>query len=210
MSNILYTPAQSIEIINKVKDSKFYGSITSVNNEEKVKKFIKKIKGKYDDATHNVSAYKLGSGDRALKYSDDDGEPAGSSGPPVLKAIEGEEITNTVIVVTRYFGGTKLGIGGLIRAYGNTARMAIREAGKKKLTLVYKLKITGGYDLIGTILGQVEAMKGKILTTEYGNEGVQIFFLLKPGNYSSLKNKLVDLTGNKVKIHKIAELYLSQ
>lgn len=209
MPEILYTPARSIEVINKVKDSKFYGSISSVDNKEEVNNFINKIKEKYNDATHNVTAYKLGSGDRALKYSDDDGEPAGSSGPPVLKAIEGEGITNTVIVVTRYFGGTKLGIGGLIRAYGNTARMAIGEAKKKKLILMYKLKVTGSYNVLGTILGQVEAMKGKILSTEYDNEGGQIVFLLKPEYYTSLKEELIELTGNKVDIQKLEEFYMT-
>lgn len=207
MKGILYTPQRSIQVINKVKDSKFYGSISRADSEEEVKEFIGRIRGKYHDATHNVSAYKLGSGDRALKYADDDGEPAGSSGPPVLQAIEGEGLTNTVIVVTRYFGGTKLGIGGLIRAYGDTARLAIKVAGRKKLELYYKLSISGTYEQIGTILGQIEACHGEILSTDYHNEGGEVITLLNPGNYKTLRERLIERTGNRVEIKKIAELY---
>lgn len=207
MIDVLYTVEKSVQVINKVKDSKFYGSISRADSEEEVKEFILKIKEKYNDATHNVSAYKLGIGDRALKYSDDDGEPAGSSGPPVLQAIEGEGLTNTVIVVTRYFGGTKLGIGGLIRAYGDTARLAIREAGRRELKLFYKVKVTGPYDQIGTILGQVEAFHGDILQTDYYNDGGGVIFLINPQKNVRLKEELVERTGNKVKINKLAEVY---
>ncbi|MFW6006482.1 MAG: IMPACT family protein [Halanaerobiales bacterium] len=201
MKKIICTPAQEIEILNKVKDSKFYGNIKSVDNENKVNKFIQKIKNKYYDASHNVSAYKLGIGDSALKYSDDDGEPAGSSGPPVLEVIEGKSLTNTVIVITRYFGGTKLGIGGLIRAYGNTARMVIEESGIKKLKLVYTISLKGKYEIIGNIMGQIESFNGKILSTDYDNKGGTINAVIKPTNYKKLKNKLIEITGNKVEFN---------
>lgn len=207
MIKSLYTPAESRQIINKVKDSKFFGSISRANNEIEVKNFVDKIKNKYNDATHNVTAYKLGSGSQALKYADDDGEPAGSSGPPVLKAIEGEGLTNTVIVVTRYFGGTKLGIGGLIRAYGNTARMVINEAQKETLYLHKKYRLTGNYDIIGTILGQVEAYKGDIIKTEYTNSGGKVTIVIKYDKVEVLKEMLVEKTGNKVDIEDIDTIY---
>jgi len=208
MDKIIYTPAQKLQVIHKVKDSKFYGSIANTKNEDEVKQFITRIKENYHDATHNVSAYKLGSGDQAVKYCDDDGEPAGSSGPPVLQAIEGEGLTNTVIVVTRYFGGTKLGIGGLIRAYGDTARKAISESGRKEATLIYKLMVAGDYNLIGTIMGQIEAHKGKILTTDYNNSGGKIYFLLYPRRYESFKNNVREMTADKITINKVEEFYM--
>ncbi len=210
MNNKIYTPARKIQIIHKVKDSKFYGSINSVASKDEVKEFITEIKKRFYDATHNVSAYKLGSGDQVLKYSDDDGEPAGSSGPPVLQTIEGEDLTNTVIVVTRYFGGTKLGIGGLIRAYGDTARKVIEAAGKKELNLVYKLVVTGEYNIIGTIMGQIEAFKGKILSTEYNDNGGKIIILLFPSRYNDFKGKLKEMTSDKVNINKIAEFFTAE
>lgn len=208
MKRVLYTPASSVQVYNKVKDSKFYGSISRVNDDEEVSKFINKIKDMYDDASHNVSAYKIGDGVEEKKYSDDDGEPAGSSGPPVLQVIEGEELTNTVIVITRYFGGTKLGIGGLIRAYGDTARMLIKEAGKKKLYLYYKIRVNVSYQKIGIIMGQLEAYQCDFLSSEYGNDGVKIFFRVKPATFPQLKKTLIEKTANQVGIQKLGTCYL--
>lgn len=207
MPDYILTPERETEIINKVKDSKFYGNIKSVRNKEEVKKFLKKIKNKYNDASHNVSAYILKNDNSSLKYSDDDGEPAGSSGPPVLEVIEGRNLTNTVIVVTRYFGGTKLGIGGLIRAYGNTARKVIKKAAIKKLNLVYKLSIKGKYNVIGEIMGQIESFHGKILSTNYDNQGGTVYSLIRPKYFEKLKNILIENTGNKVEIEIIKEFY---
>jgi uncharacterized YigZ family protein len=208
MKKTLLTPARKIEIKNKVKDSKFFGAITTANTKNEAKSFIEEIRDKHSDASHNVNAYRFGSGDNTTEYSNDDGEPAGSSGPPVLKAIKGADLTNTVIVVSRYFGGTKLGIGGLIRAYGNTARLAIKSTGTKRLELIYKLKITGNYNIIGTIIGQVESFSGKIVTTEYNNEGGEVILYIKPDRSQNLKDKLVELTGNKIKVEKMTEKYL--
>ncbi len=207
MEDAFYTPATSIQIQNKVKDSKFYGSISKADTEKEVQEFIGRIKDMYPDASHNVSAYVLGSGDRSLKYSDDDGEPAGSSGPPVLKAIEGEGLSNAVIVVTRYFGGTKLGIGGLIRAYGETARLVIAEAGKLKLSLYYEIKINIGYKLLGTVMGQIEAFNAEMLDTSYMNEKVSIIILIKPGKSEKLHNVLVEKTSNKINYKEIGYKY---
>lgn len=207
MKNVFYTPAESIQIINKIKDSKFYGSIKRADTEKDVEKFIAKIRDMYPDASHNVSAYIIGSGDRALKYSDDDGEPAGSSGPPVLQSIEGAGLSNTVIVVTRYFGGTKLGIGGLIRAYGDTARLVISEAGKLKLSLYYRIEISIGYQLLGTVLGQVEAFHAEIDDTTYMNEKVSIIILLKPENSEKLHKRLIEKTSNKIIYHRLGYKY---
>jgi len=207
MKETFYTAAKSIQIINKVKDSKFYGSISRADTREEALEFINKIKEMYRDATHNVSAYIIGNAGEEIKYADDDGEPAGSSGPPVLQAIEGAGLTNTVIVVTRYFGGTKLGIGGLIRAYRDTARLAIGEAGRQKLSLFYKLEICTNYNFIGTVLGQVEAYQAELLDTRYTNDGVFVSVLLAPERKEVLSKTLVEKTGNQVQIRETGHLY---
>ena len=208
MPKSILIPDKQVEVYHKVKDSKFYGNIKALDNRNDVEQFITDIKEKYSDATHNVSAYKLKTNDNAITYSDDDGEPAGSSGSPVLQAIEGKQLTNTVIVITRYFGGTKLGIGGLIRAYGNTARLAIKKAGIKKLNLIYKIKAEGNYNLIGSIMGQIKSFSGKILDTDYNNTGGKITFLLKPKYYKKLKETLVEITSDNIEIDKINQLYV--
>lgn len=207
MEDALYIPASSIQIINKVKDSKFYGSISRADNQEEVQDFIDKIKDMYSDASHNVSAYTIGTGEKARGYYDDDGEPAGSSGPPVLKAIEGENLNNTVIVVTRYFGGTKLGIGGLIRAYGETANLTIAEAGKLKLSLYNQIEIKVDYQLLGTVMGQIEAHHAKIIETNYKNSGISVIILLGPEKSEKLYKSLIEKTGNKVNYQVIGYKY---
>lgn len=207
MKETFFTAAKSIQIINKVKDSKFYGSIARADTREEANDFVSKIKEMYSDATHNVSAYVIGNAGQEIKYADDDGEPAGSSGPPVLQAIEGADLTNTVIVVTRYFGGTKLGIGGLIRAYGDTARLAIAEAGRKKLSLFYSLEISTNYNHIGTLLGQVEAYQAELNDTRYTNDGIIIKVLLTPEKKESLIKTLIEKTSNQVSFREIGHLY---
>ncbi|MGM0438626.1 MAG: IMPACT family protein [Bacillota bacterium] len=207
MKKIL-TPNKKIEIVNKVKDSKFFGSISNVSTRKEAENFIEKIKNKYSDATHNVSAFRIGTGEDVIEYADDDGEPAGSSGPPVLEAIKGENLSNTVIIVTRYFGGTKLGIGGLIRAYGNTARKAIEKSGKRKLILYYKVKIRGNYNLVGTIMGQAESFSHDILNTEYDEDGIIVSILINPNFYKDFKKTLIEKTSNGVKINKVGHKYL--
>jgi len=207
MNNYICKPASSVEIINKVKDSKFIANIACVDSKKSAEIFVKKISKKYHDATHNVVAYKIGSGDEAIKYANDDGEPARSSGPPILQAIEGRDISNIVIVVSRYFGGTKLGIGGLIRAYGDTAKMVMEKAGKKKSVLYFKIMASGNYDQIGIIMAQIESYNGKILSTVYNSNGGKITFIINPEIFIKLKESLIEDTGNKVKFTKISQSY---
>lgn len=207
MERTIVTPAGEDEIIYRVKDSKFYGNISSADSREMAEEYIIYIKERFPDATHNVNAYRIGQGDKAIEYADDDGEPSGSSGPPVLKTIIGEGLTNTVIVVSRYFGGTKLGIGGLIRAYGDTARRVIRSVKKRKLQLYYKIKVASTYEKFGTVMGQVESFGGGIVNTDYSNQGAEVIFYLKPEKYESLQKALVEKTGNQIEINVESELY---
>lgn len=208
MEKSIKIPNSSQEVKNKVKDSIFLGNIKHVKTKNEAEEFIKKIKEEYYDATHNVSAYIISKKESNLEYYDDDGEPSKSSGPPILKTIKGEDLVNTVIVVTRYFGGTELGIGGLIRAYGGTAKRVIKKAQIKELKLFYFVKIIGNYKTLGTILGQVEAFKGNIKNTKYSENKTEVLFYISPTKYEKLKEKLIKKTGNKINFEILRELYL--
>lgn len=197
MSNSKNRPVKNMEVRNQVKDSKFYGSIYAVENREEAEKRILEIQEKYSDATHNVSAFRVESSELEqdpIEYFDDDGEPSGSSGPPILEAIKGANLINTVIIVTRYFGGTKLGIGGLIRAYGDTARLAIEEAGIETLKEFYKIEVKISFDKIGIVLGQLEALKADIKNTEYTNQGAAVEAIIPIDIKDRLKNILQEKT----------------
>ena len=111
------------------KKSKFIGYIKPVSTKEEAEQFIEMIKAKHSDATHNCSAYKVTDGGQEFFKVDDDGEPKGTAGKPMGDIITYMEADNLAVVATRYFGGIKLGAGGLVRAYAKTAKLAIQEAG---------------------------------------------------------------------------------
>lgn len=123
-------PAESAHAHFTVKGSKFIAAVLPVSNEEEAREQLTRIRKKYHDATHNCYAWRI---HPENEKSSDDGEPAGSAGKPILQVLKGSGLTNTLVVVTRYFGGTKLGIGGLVRAYGEATSMALAET--KTVTL---------------------------------------------------------------------------
>ena len=111
-----------------INKSEFIASLKPVNTVEEAKDFFEKIKKEFSDATHNITAYTIGKTGENGHYNDD-GEPSGTAGLPVLDVFRKNDITNFACVVTRYFGGIKLGAGGLVRAYSTVASLALKEAG---------------------------------------------------------------------------------
>jgi uncharacterized YigZ family protein len=119
--------SKSGESLYKEKGSKFFGHAVLVYNEEEVKEALENLKKRYHDARHHCYAYLIGT-DKSLFRANDDGEPSGSAGKPILNQILSKEVTNALVVVIRYFGGTKLGVSGLINAYKTAAREALDSA----------------------------------------------------------------------------------
>lgn len=118
-------PAGTHRIDLVVVNSRFIGSVSRADSVDEVKAYIAVIRAEMPDASHHVYAFRVGYGNSVIEGLSDDGEPSGTAGPPVMAVLRGTDIGDTVIVVTRYFGGTKLGTGGLVRAYGDTAREAL-------------------------------------------------------------------------------------
>lgn len=134
-------------IINK---SRFIGYAKPIETEEAALEFIDEIKSKHRDATHNVHAYVVGENSNIQRFSDD-GEPSGTAGIPALEVIKKEDLRNVVVVVTRYFGGIKLGGGGLIRAYTKGAKIGLEAATIVDMVIHQRLKIRLDYNLFGKI-----------------------------------------------------------
>ena len=127
---VLYTTvAQSATAEEIIEKSRFIANMASVSSKEEAEAFISAIKGQYRDATHNVPAYIIGD-KMQIQWGSDDGEPGGTAGTPIVQMLQKEGITNVVCVVTRYFGGIKLGTGGLVRAYTGCAKLALEKAGR--------------------------------------------------------------------------------
>lgn len=141
------------EIEHKVKGSRFLGQAFGGVDLEAATTALGAVRKRHHAATHHVSAWRLGDPLHAVTRTDDDGEPSGTSGAPVLAAIEGAELFDVIVVVTRYFGGTKLGKGGLVRAYGEAAALALTQAPRERVWLDRTLEVRCGYPELGAIEG---------------------------------------------------------
>lgn len=125
MSEGYLIPAQQHRVETAVSNSRFFTNIGRVDTVAEARAFLAAVRAEMPDATHHVYAYRVGFGNSVIEGMSDDGEPSGTSGPPVLAVLRGSGIGDVIVVVTRYFGGTKLGTGGLVRAYGDAARAGL-------------------------------------------------------------------------------------
>lgn len=196
--------AEAEEVINK---SKFIGYAKPIASEEEAIEFIEKTRKKHWNATHNVPVYLFGERNEIQRYSDD-GEPSGTAGVPILEMLKKEEIKNVVVVVTRYYGGIKLGTGGLVRAYTSAAKLAINEANvvEKVINNLYLIRIE--YTLHGKI--QNELMNGKyIIKDTVYDDKVNIYVYCKPDESSKFISKITDISNGKAVIEEKEQVYLT-
>lgn len=148
MDKSIITIKQAHSIENVISKSRFIAYIKPVSTENEAKAFIDEIKAKHKDATHNCSAYTFGP-EMNIQKANDDGEPSGTAGIPMLEILKKLEIHNVCVVVTRYFGGIKLGAGGLIRAYSGAVRDVIYDIGRVELREAIPVTVTLDYDQTG-------------------------------------------------------------
>ena len=157
-----------------VQGSEFLGHVRPVDSVEAAETFIEAINVEYADATHNVPAYRVradASGKFLRQYSSDDGEPTGTAGKPALNVLTQRELENVAVVVTRYYGGTNLGVGGLVRAYSRAVKEVVDEAGVVERQPHEQVAITVEYDDSGTVRSILES-EGVEFDAEYGAEVV--------------------------------------
>jgi uncharacterized YigZ family protein len=143
----------------EVRGSEFLGHTRPARTVDEAEAFVAEVREEYADATHNVPAYRVRGedGDLLREYADDDGEPSGSAGKPALNVLQQEGVENVVAVVTRYYGGTNLGVGGLARAYSRAVKEAIEDAGVVEERPHEQFVVTVEYDDSGTVRGILES-----------------------------------------------------
>lgn len=151
------------EIISK---SRFITYLFVVNDEAEAKQRIQEIKAKHKDANHNCSAYTIGD-QHQIQKANDDGEPSGTAGVPMLEALKKNDVHNVVAIVTRYFGGIKLGTGGLIRAYQGGVSSAIQSIGKVEIKNALKYNVTMSYENTGKFEHSIASKPFVVLDTIY-------------------------------------------
>ena len=191
-----------------VEKSTFIGYAKPIKTEEEAIEFINEIKKKHKDATHNVWAYTIGENMNIQRYSDD-GEPQGTAGIPTLEVIKKEDLRDVVVVVTRYFGGIKLGAGGLVRAYTKGAKVGI-EAGIVIEKVKYsEVKIKIEYTQLGRIQNEIMNLGFKVKDTIY-SEGVELRGYVRNEEAQSLMDRIIDITSGTADVSLGEEYYLSE
>ncbi|BEP29981.1 YigZ family protein [Helicovermis profundi] len=186
------------EVVNK---SRFIGYSKPVKTIEEATEFIEEIKKKHKDATHNVPVYLLGEKMDVQKYSDD-GEPSGTAGVPILSMLKNEKITNVVVVVTRYFGGIKLGTGGLVRSYTNIAKKSLENAGIIEVDEFIRIAIEIEYTLHGKLLNYINNEDSVIIENTIYTDKVKMILLISKNEYEKVNNTIIDLTNSDVSFGK--------
>lgn len=163
-------PARETRVELRVKNSRFIATLAPAFSVEEARSFIGRIGDEFADATHNVPAYIIGHGASVTAHCNDDGEPAGTAGRPVLAVLQGSGLGDVALVVTRYFGGTKLGTGGLVRAYGDAARTVLEATPRAEVAPTHTLEILTPYNLFEPLRLLVESHGGRILDESFAAE----------------------------------------
>lgn len=191
-----------------IEKSKFIGYATPIDSEEEAIAFIEKIKTKHWNATHNVPAYVVGENNEVQRYSDDR-EPSGTAGIPTLEVIKREDLRNVVVVVTRYFGGVKLGTGGLVRAYRKSAKIAL-EAAKIVIKKLHELiLVTIDYTMLGKVQNEILQNKYLIKDIKYDDE-VHIYIYVEVDSLDYFERQITEWTSGRCKLDYIAKEYLTE
>lgn len=187
------------------KKSKFIGIAVPVSGEEEALAVTAEMKRRYRDARHHCSAFCVGI-EQPLERANDDGEPSGTAGKPILEVITGNQLCNIVIVVTRYFGGTLLGTGGLVRAYTKAATEAVETAGIVTMGLGRRLRAGCDYSTAGKIQYLLEREEIPVLNIDYTDK-VTMEFLVPEAGCQKIKKNLTDLSGGTVSIEEMGIEY---
>ncbi|MFA6457166.1 MAG: YigZ family protein [Bacteroidota bacterium] len=177
----------------KVEGSRFIADLFPAAHEEEAEAKLDSVRKKYFDATHHCYAYIIGA-ERARQRYSDDGEPSGTAGVKIISALQAKNLSDTLLVVTRYFGGTKLGVGGLGRAYFEAAEHGIAAATIMTKALVQKVHIAFPFSETNPVMNIIHSRKLKIASTHYTEDQTQITLHLLPSNVSVVLQLMTDAT----------------
>lgn len=190
----MYTIKKEVVIEQIINKSRFITYLFPVKNENDAKEKLEMIRKKHYDATHNCYCYIVGESKSNIKFSDD-GEPQGTAGVIIYNCLEKNNLTNVLAIVTRYFGGIKLGAGGLVRAYSSSTAKAVEEATIIKIIKYEKVQIICDYANLSTI--EKNTSNYELISKDFSTK-ITITIIVPADEVISLKNKLVDLTKDSI------------
>ena len=167
MDTLRLIPAAETRVELTVVNSRFIATIAPTFTVDEARAFVGRVRAEFADASHNVPAYVIGHGATTVAHCHDDDEPAGTAGRPMLAVLQGSGLGDVALVVTRYFGGTKLGTGGLVRAYGDAARAALAALPRAEKVATVTALVEAPYPLLERLRLLVEAHGGLVLAEEF-------------------------------------------
>ncbi|NQV15384.1 YigZ family protein [bacterium] len=197
-----FQPAESCQHSTKVKASRFIADIFPVKSEDEIQNYLKLIKKREYNANHHCFAWRLGVHDDEIWRISDDGEPAGTAGKPIYLVLAGANLTNVLVVVTRYFGGTKLGKGGLLRAYGGVVQEALLLLKKKGFTPRITLECICDFEHANLVYRLIETYEAQLRNQDYAG-GVSIHLSIKKDRADSFCWDLHELSNGLIKAHPV-------
>ncbi len=200
MSDSYRTIAAPVQAKLTRRKSRFIALLYPVASEKGIKEILEHLRKEYHDATHRCSAYRLIAA--GIARADDAGEPAGSAGPPILQALEGAELYDVLAVVVRYFGGVKLGIGGLIRAYGDATRAAIEKAEIVERVQQVRMEVLFSPELSSPVMGLIHRAGAKVEKIDYNPAG-RVVLLLPRSALPEFADRLREATGARAQIREM-------
>ncbi|MBS4178261.1 YigZ family protein [Lederbergia citrea] len=189
-----------------IQKSRFIAHIERAESEEKAQAFIQEIKKKHWNATHNCSAYLIGEHNQIQK-ANDDGEPSGTAGVPMLEVLKKRDLKDTVVVVTRYFGGIKLGAGGLIRAYGKSTSEGINAVGVVERKLMAIMHVKADYPWLGKLENELRSSVYQLKDIHYSDQ-VEIETYVEESQIKNFTDWMTDMTNGQAEISQGETLYL--
>jgi uncharacterized YigZ family protein len=195
-------PAEEISREQVVVNSRFIATLAPVANTDEARSFIARIRKEFSDATHNVPAYILGGGNNFTDYCSDDGEPSGTAGRPALAVLRGSGLGDVAVVVTRYFGGTLLGKGGLVRAYTESTQMAVNAVRRARRQQVQVAMLALPYNLLERVRLLVGKHHGDILDEDFAAD-VTMTLRVPVENAPGLQADLSELSAGTLRIEPI-------
>lgn len=198
MPNPVYDiPAAETRAELEVLKSQFIAALAPVFSNEEARAFIKRIRDEFPDASHHVPAYIIGGGNSFSEYCSDDGEPQGTAGRPALTVLRGSGLGDAALVVTRYFGGTLLGTGGLVRAYTEAAQLAVNAARRARRVQVHTVLLAIPYNLLERIRLIAPRHNGEILDEEFAAD-ITLSLRFPIDSLGGFQHELQELSAGKL------------
>ena len=192
-----YVPANKIRRETKILGSRFIATLAPAFSVDEAKAFIAQMRTEFNDATHNVPAYVIGSGNSVTAHASDAGEPSGTAGRPALAVLRGSGMGDIVVVVTRYFGGTKLGTGGLVRAYTQAVQMVVADVPRAQKVTAHIALLVSPYNLLERIRLMVVAQHGEIIAEDFAAD-VTITLRFAVNDFPVFQTSLNDLSSGQL------------